>query len=398
MKTGLDVLLSNNILKNKLRGKRISLVAHPASTTRNLKHSLDALMESGLNVTSTFGPQHGMRGEKQDNMIESDDYLDPQFKIPVFSLYGQTRRPTDASMDTFDICLFDLQDIGTRIYTFLTTLKYMMEACTQHKKTLWILDRPNPAGRPIEGTFLRSGWESFVGAGPFPMRHGLTLAECALWLKSYLALDLDLEIILMEDYNIDIPPMYGWPSHLSWVNPSPNCSTPHMPKIFPGSVLIEGTHLSEGRGTTRALEIMGAPDIDINKVLLKMEALEPNWLKGCLIRPCFFEPTFHKHAKTLCQGFQIHIDHPNYHHETFKPYRLVSLFLKSIRNLYPDYKIWRNFPYEYETEKLAIDLINGSPLLREWVDDQSATPNDFETINLKDESEWAEKRKEFLLY
>lgn len=397
-KFGIDVLLADKNLKSELTGKRLALVGHPASVTQSLEHSLNALIENKFNVVTAYGPQHGMRGEKQDNMIESDDYLDPELKIPVFSLYGTSRKPSSASLETFDVCLFDLQDVGTRIYTFLTTLRYMMEACAQTKKPLWVLDRPNPAGRPIEGMTLRSGWESFVGAGPFPMRHGLTLGECALWFKEYLKLELDLRVIKMENYFPNKSPYCGWPDSLSWVNPSPNAATPHMAKCFPGTVMIEGTHLSEGRGTTHPLELLGASDIDIQKILNRMHSLAPQWMKGCIIRTCYFEPTFHKHSKKLCQGFQMHVDHPAYKHEEFKPYRLISLFFKALRQSIPDYPIWRKFDYEYESDRLAIDLINGSPILREWVDDSESSIGDFEAINSKDEKQWADDIKQFLLY
>lgn len=398
MKLAIDRLIAEKDFKDRLKGQRVSLVAHPASVTSKLEHSLSALIGAGYKVESAFGPQHGLRGEKQDNMIESDDFKDPQFGIPVFSLYGKSRKPSDAAMATFDVCLFDLQDVGTRIYTFLTTLRYMMEACAKHDKALWVLDRPNPAGRPIEGTFLRPGWESFVGAGPFPMRHGMTLGECALWFKDYLKLDLELVIVKMDGYDPEKGPYYGWPGQLSWVNPSPNAASPHMPKTFPGTVMIEGTTLSEGRGTTRPLELLGASDIDIEKILKRMHKLAPQWMEGALIRPCYFEPTFHKHQGKLCQGFQMHVDHPSYDHHAFKPYRLVSLFFKALRLERPDYQIWRDFPYEYETDRLAIDLINGGPELREWVDDKAALPGDFEKKQELDESSWKKQIKPYLLY
>lgn len=398
MKLGIDRLLTDASLRKELGARRLSLVAHPASVTSQLMHSLNALKKAEFNVVSAFGPQHGLRGEKQDNMIETDDFVDGEFGIPVFSLYGKSRRPTDEAMKTFDVCLFDLQDVGTRIYTFLTTLRYMMEACAKHRKALWVLDRPNPAGRPVEGSLLRAGWESFVGAGPFPMRHGMTLGECARWFQKYLKLDLELKIVAMEGYDPEAAPYYGWPDALSWVNPSPNAASPHMPKTFPGTVMLEGTHLSEARGTTRPLEMLGASDIDILKILKRMESIAPQWMKGAILRPCYFEPTFHKHQKTLCQGFQIHVDHPGYRHHEFKPYRLVSLFFKALRLEKPDYAIWRNFPYEYETDRLAIDLINGGPQMREWVDDRAAKAEDFEKILVPDEKAWSEAMGEFLLY
>ena len=343
-----------------------------------------------------------MRGEKQDNMVESEDYLDPVHKIPVFSLYGQHRRPIKKWMDQFDVCLFDLQDVGTRIYTFLTTLLYMMEACAKENKTLMVLDRPNPAGRTIEGMKLIKGWESFVGASTIPMRHGMTLGEMALWFKDHLKINLDLVVVKMENYQISstgLNPLTGaWPNVLPWVNPSPNAANIFMARAFPGTVMIEGTNFSEGRGTTRPLEVIGAPDIEIGKVLAKMESLNNDWLKGCKIRPCFFEPTFHKHQKKLCQGFQIHTDGAFHDEALFKPYRLVALFFKSIRELYPSYEIWRNFPYEYEVDRLAIDLINGSDFLRKWVDEKSSKVQELEYECNKSEQEWAMERKSYLLY
>src|SRR3954468_17224332 len=197
---GIDRLLAEAELRKPLEGKRVALLAHPASVTRDLTHSLDALMAAGLKVTAAFGPQHGLRGDKQDNMIESPDFIDPAHGIPVFSLYGEVRRPTDAMMDTFDVLLVDLQDLGCRIYTFVTTLRYVLEAAAQHRKTVWVLDRPNPVGRPVEGLMLQPGWESFVGAGPLPMRHGLTLGELGLWFLEILKLDVEYQIIEMQDW------------------------------------------------------------------------------------------------------------------------------------------------------------------------------------------------------
>ncbi|HPI41667.1 MAG TPA: DUF1343 domain-containing protein, partial [Pseudobdellovibrionaceae bacterium] len=218
MKFGIDVLINNPTLLKELKARKVSLVAHPASVTEDLEHSLPALVRAGVNLVSCYGPQHGVRGEKQDNMIESEDLIDPQFKIPIYSLYGKSRRPSEESVQNFDICLFDLQDVGTRVYTFLTTLLYMMQACSKHQKSLWVLDRPNPAGRPIEGFKLRSGYESFVGAGPLTQRHGLTLGECALWFQKHYKIQLDLKVISMQDYKIDESPFYGWPQSRSWVN------------------------------------------------------------------------------------------------------------------------------------------------------------------------------------
>ncbi|MDZ4659980.1 MAG: DUF1343 domain-containing protein [Pseudomonadota bacterium] len=395
---GIDQLIKDPKLKKQLAGQRVALVAHPASVTSNLEHSLDVLSrQKGIKFTSAFGAQHGMRGEKQDNMIESADYQDPEFNIPVFSLYGKVRKPSTEMMSSFDLVLFDLQDVGTRIYTFLTTLLYMLEACAKNRKEIWVLDRPNPAGRTIEGKILETGWESFVGAGPLPIRHGLTLGEAALWFKTKFNLDVNLKVIKMKGYNPDKSPGFGWPN-LSWVNPSPNASNLSMVRCFAGTVLIEGTTLSEGRGTTRPLEVIGAPGLPTIKILKEMERLRSKWLDGCRIRRCFFEPTFQKHKGNICEGIQIHVDDRFFDHQKFKPYRLVSLFLKSLKNLRPDYEIWRKFEYEYETEHLAIDLINGGPSLREFVDDKSATVADFESLLAQDEKAWAKECRPFLLY
>jgi len=399
MKTGLDRLLADPALRSALKGKRVALLAHPASVTSDLTHSLDALAACGdLNVTAAFGPQHGLRGDKQDNMVESDDYTDPRHGIPVFSLYGEVRRPTGQSMGTFDTLLVDLQDLGCRIYTFITTLRYVLEAAAEHGKSVWVLDRPNPAGRPIEGLSLRPGWESFVGAGPMPMRHGLTLGELGLWFVDTLKLDVDYRVIEMEGYEPDAAPGYGWPEGRIWVNPSPNAPNLAMARAYAGTVMLEGTTLSEGRGTTRPLELFGAPDIDAKAVIAEMRSLAPHWLKGCILRDCWFEPTFHKHVGKLCNGVQIHPEGPAYDHAAFKPWRIQALAFKAIRRLYPDYDLWRDFPYEYELGKLAIDVINGGPGLREWVDNASATPDDLDALTVPDEQAWEVARRPYLRY
>jgi uncharacterized protein YbbC (DUF1343 family) len=401
MKFGIDRLIEDPKLRAPLKGKRVALVAHPASVTRDLTHSLDALAACGdIKLTAAFGPQHGMRGDKQDNMVESDDFTDPVHKIPVFSLYGQVRRPSGQSMGTFDVVLVDLQDVGCRIYTFVTTLLYVLEEAAKHGKRVWVLDRPNPAGRPVEGLRLREGWESFVGAGPMPMRHGLTLGEMGLWFVRTMKLDVDYSIIEMEGYRPDAAPGYGWPlGERTWVNPSPNAANLWMARAYAGTVMLEGTTLSEGRGTTRPLELCGAPDIDARKVMAEMQSLAPEWLKGCRLREIWFEPTFHKHAKTLCHGVQIHVEDPaHYDHAAFRPWRVMALAFKAIRLLYPNYDLWRDFPYEYEFGKLAIDVINGSPLLREWVDDKSATPKDLDALTTPDEQSWAAERKNYVRY
>lgn len=400
MNLGIDELMYNNNLRRALGGRRVALLGHPASVTRDCRHTLDVLTACpGITITSAFGPQHGMLGDKQDNMVESGDYIDPRYNVPVFSLYGDVRRPTTEMMDTFDVLLVDLQDVGTRIYTFVTTLTYMIEACASLAKSIWVLDRPNPAGRPAEGTILETGWESFVGAGPMLMRHGLTVGEIAKWWVALKKLDVDLQVVPMTGYDPDAAPGYGWPvMELSWINPSPNASSLNMARCFPGTVLLEGTTISEGRGTTTALEIMGAPDIDYDVIIKNMAKMAPEWMRGCIIRKSYFEPTFQKHAGKLCSGMQIHTDNAFYRHDEFRPYRIVALMLKAIRQNYPDYPIWRKFPYEYETERLAIDLLSGGAFLREWVDDPGAQPADFQARLIADERAWVEIRSPYLLY
>jgi len=400
MKFGIDHLLEEPLLQKPLIGRRVGLLAHPASTTEDFRHTLDALSAlKGLELTVAFGPQHGLRGDKQDNMVESADYVDPQLGIPVFSLYGHVRRPTAEMMSHFDVLLIDLQDLGCRIYTFITTLRYLLEASSSYGKSVWVLDRPNPAGRPIEGLILREGWESFVGAGPLPMRHGLTLGELGHWFIDQLSLDLDYKVIKMSGWAPDQSPGYGWPlEQRSWINPSPNAPNLSMARAYAGTVMLEGTTLSEGRGTTRPLELFGAPDLNADLLLKDMKALAPTWLEGCRLRPCWFEPTFHKHAGQLCSGLQIHVDGAFYRHETFKPWRLQALAFKVIRRLWPDYPLWRDFGYEYEFDRLAIDLINGSDLMRLWVDNPGSAVSDLESILTKDEALWRDQRAPYLLY
>ena len=400
MKTGLDRFLADAALRAPLAGRRVALLAHPASVAQDLTHALDAVAACGdVRLTAAFGPQHGLRGDKQDNMVESPDFHDPRLGIPTFSLYGTVRRPTDAMLDTFDVLLVDLQDLGCRIYTFVTTLLYVLEAAASHRKEVWVLDRPNPVGRPVEGLRLRPGWESFVGAGPLPMRHGLTLGELADWFVAQKCLDVDYRVIEMEGWNPDAAPGFGWPlGERVWINPSPNAPNLWMARAYAGTVMLEGTTLSEGRGTTRPLELFGAPDIDARRVIEKMNAMAPGWLAGCRLRELWFEPTFHKHAATLCAGVQIHTEGPDYSHASFRPWRLQSLALKAIRALYPAYPLWRDFAYEYEFGKLAIDVINGGPHLREWVDDAAAGTGDLDAVAASDERAWEQERSAYLRY
>lgn len=394
---GLEVFLRDKKYLNTLKEKRVALVCHPASVDEKLVHSFDRI-RAKLHLTAAFGPQHGIKGEKQDNMIESETYIHPEYKIPVYSLYGEVRRPTEEMMQSFDVLIFDLQDLGCRIYTFITTLLYIMEECARFKKEMIILDRPNPAGREVEGFTLEKGWESFVGAAEIPMRHGLTVGELALFFKDRFELELPLKIFKMRGYDPKKKGEYGWPKDRAWVNPSPNAQTLNMARCYSGTVLIEGATLSEGRGTTRALEQMGASDLDFSKILTEMKALAPQWMKGALVRECYFEPTFHKHQKKLCHGLQMHTDFAGYDPKKFKPFRLTALMLKSIRRLYPKYDLYRDFEYEYTKGKLPFDVINGGARLREWIEGSQTRPADLERALKLDESAWLRRSRKYKIY
>lgn len=403
MRTGLDNLLLNDRRLARLRSTRVALLANPASMTSvdlGFEHALDALRARlGRALVSAFGPQHGMRGDKQYNMEESPTYRDSKHDIPVFSLYGDVRRPTAEMLDTFDLLLFDLQDVGWRGYTWVATLLYMLEACAKAGKALWVLDRPNPAGRTVEGKNLVPGEESFVGVVPVPQRHGLTLGEMARYMVSHFALDVDLDVIPMEEYVPDEAPGFGWPTDVVWVNPSPAIANLNSVRCYNGTVLLEGTTLSEGRGTTTPLEVVGAPGLRVDELLAHMNATAAEFCEGCYLRPCFFEPFFDKHTRQLCAGVQIHACFPGYDPNRFRPYRLISALFKSLRAVQPDVELWRDFHYEYEPpSRRPIDVINGGPSLREWVDDPGASVADWDAALRADEDAWRDERRPFLGY
>lgn len=400
MQLGIEVLRASPALLKKLKGKRLGVVAHPASLDRKLMHTVDALAgTSGLKVTCAFGPQHGIRGDVQDNMIESDDFEDPKLHIPIFSLYGKVRKPTEEMWDACDVVLYDLQDVGSRIYTYVATLLYLLQGAAERGKSVWVLDRPNPAGRPIEGTLLRPGFETFVGCAPIPMRHGLTMGELAEWMVDHFKLEVDLTVVAMKGYKPNAKPGLGWPvGELPWINPSPNIPNLYSCRVFPGMVLLEGTHLSEGRGSTRPFEMVGCPDFRAEAILAEMKKLAPKWLGGAPVRTCFFEPTFHKHQGKLCEGFFLHTDSAEYKHAAFQPYRWTAVMLKAYRNLHPDAPLWREFPYEYITDILPFDALTGGDELRAWVDDPAAKTADLERLLAKDESAWRKSSAKYLRY
>lgn len=393
---GIDQLLASGADIELLKAANVGLVAHPASVTTTNQHSVEALFAAGIKIKRAFGPQHGMRGDVQDNMIETDDYVDPVHNIPVISLYGEHRYPTPGMLTGLDVILYDLQDIGCRIYTYITTLKYFVETCAEHDIALWILDRPNPAGRPVDGLFLEPGQESFVGCASLPTRHGLTTGELAGWFNTLQDKQADLRVILMGDY--DPVETQGWPAQRPWVNPSPNAASVNMARCFPGTVLLEGTTLSEGRGTTVPLEVVGAPDFPVEDILELIADQAPEWLSDAWIRPCFFEPTFHKYQGQMCRGIQVHTGYPGYNHESFKPYRLIAGILKTLRVVRPDYEIWRHHEYEYELDRVPIDVINGGASLRNWVEDQAGGLADIDPTLKVHQDKWLQARQAHLIY
>jgi uncharacterized protein YbbC (DUF1343 family) len=355
--TGLDQLVAEDA--RRLRGRRVGLLAHPASVDARLRHAVPLLHGLlGDDLRALLGPQHGLRGETQDNMIEWEGYADAQTGLPVFSLYGDHRRPTAAMLDGLDVLVVDLQDVGARYYTFVWTLLLCLEACAKQGVAVLVLDRPNPIGGAVEGNVLDPAYASFVGLAPVPMRHGLTIGELGRWLVDHRGLDVDYATL----------PVRGWTGKamhdatgLPWVLPSPNLPTLDSAVVYPGACLLEGTQLSEGRGTTRPFEIVGAPWIDPDALC---GALAGHDLPGCVLRPLHFQPTFQKHAGELCGGLQIHVtDRP-----AFRPVTTFVALLVEAARLWPDRFAWKPPPYEYEVEKLPIDILAGGTALREAVE------------------------------
>jgi len=354
---GVEVLLDEK--PAEVRGARLGAVVHPASVLSDLSHVADALQsEDWLDLRCLFGPQHGARGEKQDNMIESPHYHDPETGLPVFSLYSETRKPTGEMLDGIDVLLFDLQDVGTRVYTFIHTLAHCMESCAEYSKPLVVLDRPNPiGGEQVEGNLLDPDCRSFVGLYPIPMRHGMTVGEMARLLNGEFAIGCQLTVV----------PMRGWARRLwfdqtglPWIPPSPNIPTLDTAIVYPGMVLVEGTRLSEGRGTTRPFELAGAPYVRPRELAGKLR----DWtLPGVSFRPCHFEPTFHKFAGEMCGGVQLHVSD----RDRFEPYLTGIALLSAVSSLYPDQFAWRDPPYEYEYRRLPIEILCGNSRIPESI-------------------------------
>jgi len=332
-------------------GRRVGLLVHPASVNQRLRHALTLMQEAGtVNLQALFGPQHGFLGQTQDNMIEWEGFTDQGSGLPVHSLYGKQRKPTAEMLAPLDVLVIDLQDVGARYYTFIWTMLLCLEACAEQGKQVIVLDRPNPlGGRVTEGKVLDPEYRSFVGLAPIPMRHGMTSGELARFFVHWLGLDLDLEVVWMEGWLRD---MDFADTGLPWVMPSPNMPTLETARVYPGACLLEGTTVSEGRGTTRPFEIFGAPYVDPETLAGILSAWN---LPGCRFRPLFFEPTFHKFAGEVCGGVQVHVTDPG----IFESVPTYTVAIAAIRNLWPNHFGWKQPPYEYETKKLPIDILAG---------------------------------------
>jgi uncharacterized protein YbbC (DUF1343 family) len=386
VRTGLTRLLAGE--RPELRGARLGLIAHQASVTPELTAATDALRGAGFKLVALFGPQHGVQGEKQDDMIESVSFTDTRLGIPVHSLYGEVRKPTGEMLSGLDAMLFDLQDVGVRIYTFLWTMTLAMEACRDAGVKFVVLDRPNPiSGVMREGPTLRSGFESFVGLYPVPLRHGLTAGEIARLANDHFGIDCELDVVPCDGST-----RADWfdDTGLPFVFPSPNLPTLDACTVYPGMVLLEGTNLSEGRGTTRPFELFGAPFLDPYELTTTMDRRA---LPGVVFRPCRFEPTFQKHAGQVCGGAQVHVTDRH----AFRPVETAVSIMRAVKDLYPDDFAWRQPPYEYETEKIPIDMLWGSDHLRLAIDG-NGTPDEIMTPVRADLAEFDEVAEPYLLY
>ena len=387
IKPGIEKLLETS--PKWLGEKRIGLLINQASVDSHLRSTANLLVQLYPgNIKALFGPQHGIEGEKQDNMVESQDFTHPQFNIPVFSLYGATRIPTREMFEHIDILIIDLQDVGTRVYTFISTMAYCLEVAKQHGKKVVVLDRPNPiGGDKVEGNLLKDEFRSFVGIHPIPMRHGLTIGELALLFNDHYQIGCELEVITME----------GWHRHilfqetgLHWTLPSPNMPSPVTALVYPGQVILEGTNLSEGRGTTLPFQLCGAPFIDPYQLKRKVQQRK---LPGILLREVFFQPTFNKWQNEVCGGLQIHLTDS----KIFKPYVTTLAIVQDIISLYPGHFSWREPPYEYEREKMPVDLIIGDKNLREGIEQQKDI-NELENSWQKELEDFKELAQRYFLY
>jgi len=385
VRLGSEVLLDSR----RLVGSSVGVVSNPASVDRRLSHIVDQLGRAeGVKLAAIFGPQHGFRSDVQDNMIETPHTSDAERRVPIYSLYSETREPTAEMLKGLDVLVVDLQDIGARIYTYIYTLANCLRACARHGVPVLVCDRPNPiGGEDVEGALLRPGFESFVGQFPIPMRHGMTIGELARLFNEDFGIGAQLDVVKMEGWTRG---MYWDDTGLSWVLPSPNIPTHDSAIVFPGTVLLEGTMLSEGRGTTRPFELVGAPWIAAEKLAGAMNALG---LPGVHCRAAVFEPTFQKHAKQPCGGCQIHVVDRQAFRPVLTGVALIDLFRRSDRARFA----WRQPPYEYEHDKMPFDILSGSDELRRQLEAEAPVAEIAESWR-EDEKTFQRQRARFLLY
>ena len=385
VRLGSDLLLESA----RLRGARVGVVCNHASIDRGFLHIVDRLAAAeDVTLAAIFGPQHGFRSDVQDNMIETPHRDDPHRRVPIYSLYSETREPTAEMLRGLDVLLIDLQDIGARIYTYIYTMANCMRACARHRVPVIVCDRPNPIGGvDVEGAALVPGFESFVGQFPIPMRHGMTIGELARMFNDAFGLDAPLEVAMMDGWRRE---MYADATGLPWVMPSPNMPTLDTAIVYPGTVLFEGVMLSEGRGTTRPFELVGAPWIEAERFAREMNGLA---LPGAVFRPAVFEPTFQKYAKQPCGGCQIHVTD----RQAFRPVLTGAALIQMFRRFDTGKFAWRQPPYEYEKEKLPIDILAGSSTLREQIEGGLA-PQAIADTWRADEDTFRRARAPYLLY
>ncbi len=387
MKSGLEVLFESRL--NLLEGARVGLIVHPASVNSRFEHAADLFHHNErIELASLFGPQHGIRGETQDNMIEWSSFRDERKQVPVYSLYGETRKPLPEMLADLDVLVFDVQDVGTRVYTFIYTMALAMEAARESGKKFVVLDRPNPTGGlQMEGNIHEPEFKSFVGMFPIPMRHAMTVGELAGMFNSEFGIGCDLEVVRMEGWR---RAMWYEDTGLPWIMPSPNMPAVDTATVYPGSVMLEGTNVSEGRGTTRPFEIMGAPFIEPHELV---DELKKDHLPGVIFRPLYFQPAFHKFAGRLCGGIQIHVTD----RRAFKPVSTGLAVIIAVRRLYPDDFEWKQPPYEYVYDKLPFDVIMGSSGVREQIEAQARAAEIEESWSAS-LSEFARLRESYLMY
>jgi uncharacterized protein YbbC (DUF1343 family) len=388
MLTGLDIF--NKRWPKKLNGARVGLLVHPASVNSSLDHAVDCCAGSNrFKLKALFGPQHGIRGETQDNMIEWEGFKDRKTALPVYSLYGKTRKPLVDMLKNIDVMAIDMQDVGARYYTFIWTMELCMQACHESEKSVVILDRPNPLGGNLtEGPVLDTGFASFVGLRPLPVRHGMTIAEIAKYVKDKFYPSLDLHIIPMKEWERK---MWFDKTRLPWIMPSPNMPTLDTAIVYPGMCLFEGTNLSEGRGTTRPFELFGAPFINPEVLVKRLMSLN---LPGVAFRPVYFQPTFQKFADELCGGAQIHI----INRKKYKSFKTGVAVIKAIHDLYTNNFEWKRPPYEYEEKKMPIDILAGTDRLRNDIE-EGAKINHMEDWWKEECLEFGKNvRKKYLIY